>query len=86
MGFVLNITSLTTHAGEHFVLDTSLRFRSVLQVSREGIVYDVLKLSFPFAPPASSRKCTYYAALGEFVFPTEEVFNPGETVTIKWKS
>ena len=88
MGFVLNTVTLSTHAGANFVLNTSLRFTNVIQVSREGVVYDIIKsVSFsPFPPPVSSRKVTYYAPLGEFIFQTDATFNPGETITVKWKT
>ena len=88
MGFVLNSVTLSTHAGANFVSLFSLRFVKLVQVSREGIIYDIIQSAsfFPVTPPANSRKVSYYAPLGEFIFPTNATFNPGETVTIKWKT
>lgn len=88
MGFVLNTVTLSTHAGANVVSSFSLRFQKIVQVSREGLVYDIIPSpSFPPATPAAGkRQVSYWPGTGLFTFPLDAVFNPGETVTVKWKT
>jgi hypothetical protein len=79
MSIDLNYITIVPAPGGNTCFSRTLAFKTIIQVSREGRVCDLV----PGTPAVGTRQVKKLGSFGGFLF--DAPFNPGETVYIKYR-